>query len=389
MWWKIAPSINAFEIMAQSIIHCKSAKIGLFKKSLSLFLAVVLTIQSTFAFADDIPVNNNIIVDSGAATANQASMTNSANGRDVINIVPPDGGGVSHNKYTNFDVGSNGVVLNNSKVGVNTTVGGAITANPNLTGANASIILNEVTSKNPSDLAGKIEVGGVAAEVIIANPNGITCRGCSFINTPRSTLLSGSHNGGSLYDLSDAFVTIGDTGIEGDGYVDIIARAIKINGKIQGVTGNNIITGNGTYDYATKQISEVSNVGSKPELAIDAGNLGSIYNGKITIVANELGVGVNLPNDVIGSEVVISADGNVAMRKVVGTTSVIVKSNTGELITAGIIDAPSVDLEGFAALNIDAGSLISSTNAMRLAGKKINVLGGNIASGGRLTFAGN
>jgi len=378
---------SSFKIVVWSIIYRKSAEMRLLRKSLSLCLAMILTVQSTFAFAD-VPVNNNIVVDSGAPAANQPNLANSANGRDVINIVPPNGSGLSHNKYTNFDVGSNGVILNNSKVNINTGLGGIVIANPKLTGANASIILNEVTSLNPSDLAGKMEVGGVAAEVIIANPNGITCRGCSFINTPRGTLLSGSYNGAG-YDLSDAFVTIGDAGIEGDGYVDIIARAIKISGEIEGTTGNNIITGNGTYDYATKQISGAGNTTSKPELAIDGGLLGSIYNGKITVIANELGVGVNLPNDILGTEVVITADGDIAMKKVVGTTSVVAKSNAGALNTSGIINAPSVDLEGFAALNIGSGSLISSTNPMRLAGQKINMSAGKISTTGRLTFFGD
>ena len=70
-------------------------------------------------------------------------------------------------------------------------------ANPNLqrAGASANIILNEVTSTNRSRLEGFQEVAGDRADLILANPNGITCRGCGFINTPRATLSTGQPGG--------------------------------------------------------------------------------------------------------------------------------------------------------------------------------------------------
>ena len=51
---------------------------------------------------------------------------------------------------------------------------------------------NEVTSTNPSNLRGYTEVAGSKADVIIANPNGITCNGCGFINTSRGVLTTGT-----------------------------------------------------------------------------------------------------------------------------------------------------------------------------------------------------
>ena len=38
--------------------------------------------------------------------------------------------------------------------------------------------MNEVTTSNTSLLAGRAEVFGDKAGLIIANPNGITCNGC-------------------------------------------------------------------------------------------------------------------------------------------------------------------------------------------------------------------
>ncbi|KAA5621345.1 filamentous hemagglutinin N-terminal domain-containing protein, partial [Pseudomonas aeruginosa] len=71
---------------------------------------------------------------------------------------------------------------------------GNIARNNNLTAGSASVILNEVTSKNASSLKGFIEVNGQKADVVIANPNGITCSGCSFVNTNKAILTTGKVN---------------------------------------------------------------------------------------------------------------------------------------------------------------------------------------------------
>ncbi|MBP5127097.1 filamentous hemagglutinin N-terminal domain-containing protein, partial [Pseudomonas protegens] len=51
--------------------------------------------------------------------------------------------------------------------------------------------LNEVNGGSPSQLKGYTEVAGQAAHVIVANPYGVTCNGCGFINTPKATLTTG------------------------------------------------------------------------------------------------------------------------------------------------------------------------------------------------------
>ena len=40
-------------------------------------------------------------------------------------------------------------------------------------------------------MSGKTEVFGKAATVIIANPNGVTCNGCEFINSDKVTFTTG------------------------------------------------------------------------------------------------------------------------------------------------------------------------------------------------------
>ena len=103
----------------------------------------------------------------------------------------PNGAGVSHNRFTQYNVGTARVVLNNSGQANPTQVAGYVQGNPFLGNGNARTILNEVTAANPSRLLGMTEVAGNRANVILANPAGITCNGCGFINAPRVTLTTG------------------------------------------------------------------------------------------------------------------------------------------------------------------------------------------------------
>lgn len=111
-------------------------------------------------------------------TINQQSLTTVDEARDnysiaEIFIAPKDEHNISHNKYDSFRVDANGIILNNQKVA-------------------ADYIINEVINNGEHSLIeGNIGVKGKSAHVIIANPNGITCDGCSFSNTLSSTLFSG------------------------------------------------------------------------------------------------------------------------------------------------------------------------------------------------------
>ena len=123
-------------------------------------------------------------------TATQHITAN--NGMPIINIATPSVKGVSHNQFNQFNVNSQGLILNNAKAINSTQLAGFIDANPNLQAGNtANLIVNEVISANRSQLNGYTEVAGQAANVILANPYGISCNGCGFINTPRATLTTG------------------------------------------------------------------------------------------------------------------------------------------------------------------------------------------------------
>ena len=131
-----------------------------------------------------------IIPDAAAPANHQAIVSSSANGVPLVHIQTPTAAGVSRNAFSQFDVQRHGAILNNANQSVQTSLGGWVQANPMLDRP-ASVIVNEVNSSHPSLLHGYVEVAGQRAQVIIANPSGISCDGCGFINASRATLTTG------------------------------------------------------------------------------------------------------------------------------------------------------------------------------------------------------
>lgn len=93
-----------------------------------------------------------VVADPSAPGNQRPTILQTANGLPQINIQTPSGAGVSRNTYSQFDVQSNGVILNNSRTNTNTQLAGQISANPWLATGEARIILNEVRSSNPIHL---------------------------------------------------------------------------------------------------------------------------------------------------------------------------------------------------------------------------------------------
>lgn len=239
-----------------------------------------------------------------------------ANGSTVVNINAAGKGGVSHNIYTQFDVDRGGVVLNNSATNSTTQLSGAIAGNANLAGGSASIILNEVNSTKASQLNGMIEIAGQKAQVIVANPSGITCSGCGFINTERATLTTGKAqvaNGSLLgYTVNQGTVIINGNGLNtaNSSYTDIIARAVQVNADIR-AKDLKVTTGRNNVNADNTQIGELTPAGTTPSIAIDVAKLGGMYANKITLVSTDRGIGVrnagNLSTEL--SDINISTDG--------------------------------------------------------------------------------
>ncbi|AVL51176.1 hypothetical protein CEP83_08525 [Moraxella catarrhalis] len=105
----------------------------------------------------------NVISDSQAPVFQRPIIAAAKNDRQqtvaLVQIQTPVQG-ISHNKYTQFDVPNQGIVLNNARTGASTQLVGAVAANPFLKQGEAHTIVNEVRSSKASQLAGSIEVAG-------------------------------------------------------------------------------------------------------------------------------------------------------------------------------------------------------------------------------------
>ncbi|QMV53028.1 filamentous hemagglutinin N-terminal domain-containing protein [Ewingella americana] len=202
--------------------------VATWRKLLTYTLVTLLAAQPLLpAFAAGVTVAN------GSTQVDQAG-----NGVPVVNIATPNQAGISHNQYNDFNVGQEGLILNNATGKLTQTqLGGLIQNNPNLQpGKEAQGIINEVVSANRSQLNGYMEVAGKAANVMVANPYGITCNGCGFLNTPNATLTTGKPVLGADGSLQSLEVTQGAITVEGKGLdatqsdaFSLVSRAAQIN----------------------------------------------------------------------------------------------------------------------------------------------------------------
>ncbi len=308
----------------------RNAFFGLPKRGLALILANALFWQPLLAQAEG------IVVSAPGTTVGAAG-----NGVPVVNIATPNGAGLSHNQFKDYNVGPNGVILNNGNGPmVNTQLGGIIVGNPNLKGGAANVILNEVNGGSASQLRGYTEVAGQSAKVIVANPYGVTCSGCGFINTPNVTLTTGKpviDPTGQLksYQVDGGAVTIDGEGLNASNVerFDIITRSAKINAQIN-ARELNVIAGRNDVDAQSLKTTVRADDGSaKPELAIDSSALGGMYAGAIKLVGTEAGVGVKLDGTLAasGGDIQLDANGRLSMAQAAATGNVKVSAQTVDL----------------------------------------------------------
>lgn len=232
-----------------------------------------------------------------------------ANGSTVVNINKADANGLSHNMYQTFNVPSQGMIINNSTTDL-IRESGNIAHNSNLEGP-ASLILNEVISKNPSFLNGYIEVAGQKADVIIANPNGISCSGCGFINTGRATLTTGTpkFSDGVLtgFKVEQGSINVSGNGLKGADYTDLLAQKINVMGQIE-TSQLNAIAGSYDYDIVSGQVT-VNGNSQRYDNSIDVSALGGVTAGVIQLQTTEAGAGVNNSGILNANSLYISSNG--------------------------------------------------------------------------------
>ena len=140
--------------------------------NVAIWLAAGLFMTSTAGMA-----SGPILPDPKAEARHQPQVEETANGIPLVNITAPSSGGVSRNEYETFNVPDKGAILNNSYTLSKTELAGYVQGNNNMAERPAKIIVNEVTGAGPTSMDGFLEVAGNRADVVIANPNGITVNG--------------------------------------------------------------------------------------------------------------------------------------------------------------------------------------------------------------------
>lgn len=273
-------------------------------------------------------------------------ITQSNSGIPVINIADANKSGISNNYFTDFNVGKEGLIFNNSKeLFTNTVLAGYINGNSNLTNE-ASLILGQVTGTNTSLLLGSMEIAGKKADLIIANPNGITCQGCGVINANSFTLSTGTisqeeidrvENATELQKHLTVITEKGHIAIEAlnasnTPKLNLIAKSIQVNGALlaqdlQMILGANQIKFdlNNSSDASLLLYEPIKTKDSQGqeqiELGLDVAYLGSVTASNIYLVSTQEGVGVKNSGSMasIGSKesgdggFVIDVNGNVSI----------------------------------------------------------------------------
>ncbi|NKA77692.1 hemagglutinin [Ralstonia solanacearum] len=335
--------------------------------------ASVLMLTAAGALASPGLHGQSLTVDRGAPGPHPVVGV-AANGTPVVNINAPSAAGVSANSFTHYNVGSAGVVLNNSGQNSQTQIAGWVQGNPFLGNNSARVILNQVTSGNPSTLAGPTEIAGNRANLIVANPAGIICSGCSFIQAPRVTLTTGTPNFDALGNLSSLSVQQGQITVNGAGLdargaqLDLLSRAMAINGAVW-AERLNAVAGANSVDYGSVAPTAIAGTGPAPQVAIDVGQLGSMFGGGATrLIGTERGLGVNIGGNLaaLTGRLDLSANGDVTI------------TPTGRVQSAAdlAIAAPNVTNQG----------AISTPGNVSISGSTANT--GSVVAGGNVAIAG-
>ena len=345
----------------------------MFKFNLT-YVALAAALSSTLVYADP------------------TTYTHSS-GATVVDIEKPNSAGVSHNLYREFNVGSNGLILNNSDSDLNHDTFGNIAKNNNLTNGGASVILNEVTSNKASSLNGFIEVAGLKADVVIANPNGITCSGCSFVNTNKAILTTGQVNmtdEGAIgsYTITDGRITIGENGMNAaNSYAVLLADAIKINGKVQAKNAL-VSAGNFTMDNSSGAVTSAGKKATliemtiNPQYSIDVSSLGGITANSISMIGNNIGFGVRNNGSIVSnSSLQLTSYGNLLNKGTIKGNGLLSQVST----VTGITNEGSIGGANY--LMLSSGDYIVNVGSIT-GGQLIATANGNITNGDSGTMTG-
>ncbi|MDC8748528.1 hemagglutinin repeat-containing protein, partial [Xanthomonas campestris] len=348
------------------------------------FVSVVQTSQAQVA--------GRIVGDPAAPGAERPTVLTAPNGVPLVNITTPSAAGVSRNRYSQFDVGREGAILNNARGQTQTQLGGWVQGNPWLVTGSARVILNEVNGP-ASRLNGYVEVAGQRAEVIIANPAGIQVDGGGFLNASRVTLTTGTPvlSGGALesYRVSGGAIQVGGAGLDTSGadYTDLITRSLQVNAgiwanQLQASLGSNVVAAD--HSRITPQAAS----GPAPTFALDVGALGGMFANKIWLVGNENGVGVRNAGTIgaQAGELVVTVDGRLE-----NSGSLQSQQDTRISASAGITNAGTLsaarELRVASASDLDNRGGVLNAQRLQVDTLSLRNQGGSIEQTGAQAFA--
>ncbi len=335
-----------------------------------------------------IAISDALIFAPGASWADSTPATGATqvyrapNGVEVVDIATTNAQGLSHNKFTTYNVEQRGQVLNNgniSQMARQSELAGQVLYNRNLQ-QEAAVILNEVVAPNRSSLNGYIEILGGSADLVIANPYGITCSGCGFINTPNVTLATGQPqiNGGLLsgFQVNGGDILITGAGLDASkpDYLSLVARSIRIDGQLN-AQELSLAAGANQWDYSSRAVTGAASAsGDVPGYAIDSSALGGMYANRIRLKATEAGVGVRMLGEAAASadDFSIDAAGKIQLQnKVSAERDIQLTSTSSESDAINASDAALTARRNLG-LTADSGG-ISLQGGLLVAGNDINL----------------
>ena len=276
-------------------------------------------------------------------------------------------GDISHNSYSSFSVPTAGVDLDNR-------------------GIDARMIVNEVTSNNPSLIQGKLVVLGNQAHVILANPNGITVDGGSFVNTGNVALTTGtiSYKDTAITPITTqrnvvittdkGTITIGEGGLSGAfANLELIAKQIDVSGPVvnkdtrdaaavyltAGRTSTEIDSSVSIVDltHLWANTTPLVPVPAEPgAILVNIGSLGSITASRISIAVTDKGAGVRHSGMLASSieDVSLDTQGNI---DIIGGT--ITSATNTEITTAASVTLTGGTITVQSSIAISAGDFLA------------------------------
>ena len=332
---------------------------------------VALALASVLLVVPALPVPAQIIAAPDAPANQRPIVLQTSNGLPQIDITAPTAAGVSRNSFKQFDIDAGGAIINNGRTASLTELGGWVAANPFMAAGTARVILNEVQSSHPSQLRGYLEIAGSKAELVIANPAGITCNGCGFIHASRAHLITGTPDfqGAELRGFTSG---TGGLQIEGKGLdgqradvVEVLSQAIEINAGLWAKELSVNLARTGTEDTPI----------AAPFFALDVAALGGMYAGKIWLVGSSHGLGVRNAGSIAAqNKLTLTLDGKLENVGRLDAEQVVLRATEIDNFATGSITGRDVAIGTQRLSNAghpDALPLIAADNRLNIGAKEI------------------